>query len=164
MINWLSDNVCTEISLVGRGTTLQGQSDWEKPLVGVMKAVRLKWTQKICLACARWLAWNFGFVFTDRAGKHSITIRLRNLKNYTLRQSSLWRTLTPEAVRTLNKLPKSVITSQRNRQSREGFPSDITQWRHQPEVSIDHAETLGNTRAAFKLNWKQVYQTNLYCG
>ncbi len=86
-----------------------------------------------------------------------------HLKNSKLHQTSHWKTLTPEAVITLNKPPKSVITSQRNHQSWEGFSSDITQRRQQPEVSIDHAEKRGNTRSAVKLNWKQVNQTNIYC-
>ncbi len=48
VINWLSDNACTERSRVGQGSALQGQSDWEKPLMGVLKSIRLKWTQKLC--------------------------------------------------------------------------------------------------------------------
>ncbi len=40
--------VCMERSRVGRSSTLQGQSDWEKPLVGVLKSVRLKCTQYLC--------------------------------------------------------------------------------------------------------------------
>ncbi len=86
------------------------------------------------------------------------------LKNSKLRRTSHWITLKPEAERALNKLPKSVITSQRNHQSWKGFPSDITQ---QPTADggFDRPprNTRVNTRSAVKLNWKQVNQTNLYC-
>ncbi len=55
VINWLSDNACTERSRVGRGSALQGQSDWEKPLIGVLKSILFKMdTKALFIAC--WLA------------------------------------------------------------------------------------------------------------
>jgi len=47
------------------------------------------------------------------------------------------------------KLPKSIIISQRNCQSREGFPSDITQL---PTAAGGFHQTCRNTRSAVKLN------------
>ncbi len=51
-----------ERSHVGWGSAPQEQSDWEKPLVGVLKSVCLKWMQKLLALAfcsgllARWSA------------------------------------------------------------------------------------------------------------
>ncbi len=86
------------------------------------------------------------FVFTDRTGnaRSPPYHQADHLKNSKTLSNFLLNNFKFLAVRTLNKLSKSIITSQRNRQSREDFPSDITQRHQQPEVSIDHAETPEN--------------------
>ncbi len=97
--------------------------------------------------------------WSPREAVSTFTIRLTVERTQRLRQTSHWRTLTPEAVRTLNKLPKSVITSQRNQPITGGLP----QWHHTTTIPGGFHRPRGNTRSAVKLNWKQVNQTNLYC-
>ncbi len=116
----------------------------------------------LCSLLARWLAWNVGFSF-DRAVKRP--------QPYTIWQGCTHAskvltkgTLTPEAVRTPNRLPKSVITAQRSTiYQRKASPSDVTNDDiSSPEVSFDHTGTRGNTRSAVILTQKQVNKQNLY--
>ncbi len=77
--------------------------------MGVLKSVRLKWTQKLCslsccsLTCSQ--LWRLYWLWSGHLAGH-----LKNPKT----SSNFSLNLTPEAVRTLTKLPKSVITSQKN--------------------------------------------------
>ncbi len=107
--------------------------------MGGPKSSCLKWTtEAFSLLAARKLAKTSASSVIAREAVPAFTIRL------TARRTKQFVTEEIQHHRTLNIFIASSRHKGNNRQSQEGFPSDITLRRQPQEISRKHAETRGN--------------------